>query len=144
MRVLVVNGPNLNLLGTRRPDVYGQTTLGELEELCRQWGAELGCTVTVFQSNHEGAIIDRLHEAIGRFDGIIINPGALTHYSYAIHDAIEAVAIDTVEVHISDISAREEWRANSVVAPACRATISGEGVAGYRRAIEVLVSGGAG
>ena len=144
MRVLVVNGPNLNLLGTRRPDVYGQTTLGELEELCRQWGAELGCTVTVFQSNHEGAIIDRLHEAIGRFDGIIINPGALTHYSYAIHDAIEAVAIDTVEVHISDISAREEWRAKSVVAPACRATISGEGVAGYRRAIEVLVSGGAG
>ncbi|HLE39418.1 MAG TPA: type II 3-dehydroquinate dehydratase [Acidimicrobiia bacterium] len=144
MRVLVVNGPNLNLLGTRRPDVYGQTTLGDLEELCRQWGAELGCTVTVFQSNHEGAIIDRLHEAIGRFDGIIINPGALTHYSYAIHDAIEAVAIDTVEVHISDISAREEWRAKSVVAPACRATISGEGVAGYRRAIEVLVSGGAG
>ena len=144
MRVLIVNGPNLNLLGTRRPDVYGQTTLGDLEELCRQWGAELGCTVTVFQSNHEGAIIDRLHEAIGRFDGIIINPGALTHYSYAIHDAIEAVAIDTVEVHISDISAREEWRAKSVVAPACRATISGEGVAGYRRAIEVLVSGGAG
>ena len=144
MRVLVVNGPNLNLLGTRRPDVYGQTTLGDLEELCRQWGAELGCTVTVFQSNHEGAIIDRLHEAIGRFDGIIINPGALTHYSYAIHDAIEAVAIDTVEVHISDISAREEWRAKSVVAPACRATISGEGVAGYRRAIEVLVFGGAG
>lgn len=141
MRVLVINGPNLNLLGTRRPDVYGHTTLGELEELCRRWGAELDCTVMVFQSNHEGAIIDRLHEAIGRYDGIVINPGALTHYSYAIHDAIEAVAIPTVEVHISDVSARETWRANSVLTPVCRATISGEGVAGYRRAIEMLVSG---
>ena len=142
MRVLVVNGPNLNLLGTRRPDVYGHITLGELEELCRQWGAELGCPVTVFQSNHEGAIIDRLHEAVGRFDGIVINPGALTHYSYAIHDAIEAVALPTVEVHISDVSARESWRAKSVVSPVCRATISGKGVDGYRRAIELLVSGG--
>src|SRR3990170_4636216 len=98
MRLLVVNGPNLNLLGTRRPDVYGPTPLGELEEMCRHWGAGLDCEVTVFQSNHEGAIIDRLHEAIGRYDGIVINPGALSHYSYAIHDAIEAVAIDTVEV----------------------------------------------
>ena len=138
MRVLVVNGPNLNLLGTRRPEVYGTTTLGELDELCRTWGTELGCTVTVFQSNHEGAIIDRLHEAIGRCDGIVINPGALTHYSYALRDAIEAVDIPTVEVHISDIAAREPWRASSVITEVCVASITGQGVAGYRRAIEVL------
>ena len=141
MRVLVVNGPNLNLLGTRRPEVYGTTTLGELEEMCRQWGTELGCEVSVFQSNHEGAIIDRLHEAIGRCDGIVINPGALTHYSYALHDAIEASNIPTVEVHISNIAARESWRAVSVIAPVCVASITGQGVEGYRRAIEVLAAG---
>ena len=141
MRVLVVNGPNLNLLGTRRPEVYGTTTLGELEEMCRQWGTELGCSVSVFQSNHEGAIIDRLHEAIGRCDGIVINPGALTHYSYALHDAIEALNIPTVEVHISNIAARESWRAVSVIAPVCVASITGQGVEGYRRAIEVLAAG---
>ena len=141
MRVLVVNGPNLNLLGTRRPEVYGTTTLGELEEMCRQWGTELGCSVSVFQSNHEGAIIDRLHEAIGRCDGIVINPGALTHYSYALHDAIEASNIPTVEVHISNIAARESWRAVSVIAPVCVASITGQGVEGYRRAIEVLATG---
>jgi 3-dehydroquinate dehydratase II len=139
MRVLVVNGPNLNLLGTRRPEIYGTTTLGELESLCRQWGAELGCDLEVFQSNHEGAIIDRLHQAIGRCDGIVINPGALTHSSYAIHDAIEAVEIPTIEVHISDITNREPWRRVSVIAPACRATISGQGVAGYRTAVAMLV-----
>ena len=141
MRVLVVNGPNLNLLGTRRPEVYGTTTLGELGEMCRQWGTELGCSVSVFQSNHEGAIIDRLHEAIGRRDGIVINPGALTHYSYALHDAIEASNIPTVEVHISNIAARESWRAVSVIAPVCVASITGQGVEGYRRAIEVLAAG---
>ena len=140
MRVLVVNGPNLNLLGTRRPDIYGPTTLGELEARCRQWGAELGCEIAVFQSNHEGALIDRIHEAIGRCDGIVINPGALTHYSYALHDAIEAAAIPTVEVHLSDIAAREPWRAHSVIGPACRATITGRGAAGYREAIELLAT----
>ena len=143
MRVLIVNGPNLNLLGARRPDVYGHITLAELDELCRQWGTELGCEVTVFQSNHEGALIDRIHAAVGRCDGIVINPGALTHYSYALHDAIEAVAIPTIEVHLSDISAREPWRATSVIAPACRAAVSGQGAAGYRRAIELLTSAAA-
>ncbi|MBI5157214.1 MAG: type II 3-dehydroquinate dehydratase [Acidimicrobiia bacterium] len=140
MRVLVVNGPNLNLLGTRRPEVYGATTLAELDELCRRWGAELGCEVAVFQSNHEGALIDRLHSAVGRCDGIVINPGALTHYSYALHDAIEAIAIPTIEVHLSDITTREPWRATSVITPVCRASISGEGTAGYRRAIEMLAA----
>lgn len=141
MRVLVVNGPNLNLLGTRRPEIYGPTTLGDLEESCHAWGAALGVTVDTFQSNHEGALIDRLHEAIGRYDGVIINPGALTHYSYALHDAIEAIGLPTVEVHLTDITAREDWRAHSVVTPICAATITGEGTDGYRRALELLARG---
>lgn len=138
MRVLIVNGPNLNLLGTRRPDVYGEATLGDLEARCRQWGVASGLSVEVFQSNHEGEIIDRLHEAIGTADGVVINPGALTHYSYALHDAIEAIGIPTVEVHISDITARQPWRAHSVVSDACIATISGHGLDGYRLALEHL------
>jgi len=138
MNVLVVNGPNLNLLGTRRPDVYGHTTLGEIEQACRKWGADLGMTVSAFQSNHEGEIIDRLHAAIGTMDGIVINPGALTHYSYAIHDAIEAIGLPTIEVHLSDIFSREEWRRTSVVSPVCAATIAGRGPDGYRMALEAL------
>jgi len=146
MRVLVVNGPNLNLLGVRRPDVYGSATLAELDERCRRWGDDLGMTVETFQSNHEGAIIDRLHEAIGDFDGVVINPGALTHTSYSLHDAIEAVGIPTVEVHLSDISSREPWRRTSVVAPVCIASVSGRGPDGYRRALEILAGdpGGSG
>ena len=138
MRVLVVNGPNLNLLGIRRPEVYGEATLGELEDSCRRWGRDLGFTVDTFQSNHEGAIIDRLHDAIGSANGVVINPGALTHYSYALHDAIEAVGLPVVEVHLSDVTAREQWRANSVISAVCVTTISGEGVDGYRRALEYL------
>lgn len=138
VRALVIHGPNLDLLGTRRPDVYGTMTLGEVEDRCRAWGAELGIEVTTFQSNHEGALIDRLHEAIGLVEGVIINPGALAHYSYALHDAVEAVPMPVVEVHISDIQSREEWRHTSVVAPACAATISGKGVEGYREALQVL------
>jgi 3-dehydroquinate dehydratase-2 len=140
VHLLVVNGPNLDLLGTRRPDVYGETTLPELESLCRDWGAAAGATIETYQSNHEGAIIDRLHDAIGRVDGVVINPGALAHYSYALHDAIEATGIPTVEVHISDIGARELWRGISVTSAACVATISGEGLEGYRRAIGRLAS----
>jgi len=140
MRVLVINGPNLNLLGVRRPEVYGTTTLSELEERCRAWGAGLGIEVDTFQSNHEGEIIDRLHDALGSADGVVLNPGALAHYSYALHDAIEAVALPVVEVHLSDISQREEWRARSVVSPACAASISGHGVEGYREALELLAA----
>ena len=142
MRVLVINGPNLNLLGVRRPEVYGTTTLAELEERCRAWGAGLGLEVDTFQSNHEGEIIDRLHDALGSADGVVLNPGALTHYSYALHDAIEAVALPVVEVHLSDISQREEWRARSVVSPACAASIRGHGVEGYREALELLAARG--
>ena len=140
MRVLVVNGPNLNLLGSRRPEVYGTTTLAEVEDLCRTWGAALGIEIETFQSNHEGAILDRLHAAIGRSDAVVINPGALTHYSYALHDAIEAIALPTVEVHISDIAAREPWRADSVVAAACATSIAGHGIDGYREALEFLAA----
>jgi 3-dehydroquinate dehydratase-2 len=143
MRILVINGPNLNLLGVRRPEVYGTTTLAELEELCRAWGEGLGLAVETFQSNHEGEIIDRLHGALGWAAGVVLNPGALAHYSYALHDAIEAVSLPVVEVHLSDISRREEWRARSVVSPACAATIRGHGVEGYRQALEFLADRGA-
>jgi 3-dehydroquinate dehydratase-2 len=138
VRILVVNGPNLNLLGTRRTDLYGSVTLPDLEERCRIWGRELGVEVETFQSNHEGAIVDRLHDAVGHVDGVVINPGALTHYSYSLHDAIEAVALPTVEVHITDVSAREPWRAISVVSPVCVATVSGRGIEGYRDALSHL------
>lgn len=139
MQLLVVNGPNLNLLGTRRPEVYGDETLRDLEDRCRRWGRDLGATVSTFQSNHEGEIIDALHEAIGRYDGIVLNPGALTHYSYSLHDAIEAIPVPVIEVHISDLPARDEaWRRTSVVSPVCTATIVGKGLDGYREAIEML------
>jgi 3-dehydroquinate dehydratase-2 len=138
MRALVLNGPNLNLLGIRDPSVYGDTTLAELEERCRAWGREHGCQIDTAQSNHEGVLIDLLHDAIGRYDAIVINPGALTHYSYALRDAIEAIGLPTAEVHISDISAREEWRARSVISDVCAVTVAGEGVDGYRQAIVAL------
>lgn len=136
--VLVVNGPNLNLLGTRRPDIYGSTTLPDLETACQTWGERLDIAVDTFQSNHEGAIIDRLHEARKDADGIVINPGAFTHYSYAIYDALEAVGLPTVEVHISDVTQREAWRQQSVIAPACVGTIFGRGTDGYRDALRHL------
>jgi 3-dehydroquinate dehydratase type II len=138
MHVLVIHGPNLNLLGIRRPDVYGKATLGDIEERCREWARSRDMTVATFQSNHEGEIIDRLHATIGTADGVILNPGALAHYSYAIHDAVESIPVPVIEVHISDISSREEWRRTSVVSPACAATISGKGVDGYREALEML------
>jgi 3-dehydroquinate dehydratase type II len=137
-RVLVVNGPNLNLLGTREPDIYGSTTLGELDDMVRSWGIDAGVSVETFQSNHEGALIDRLHDARD-FDGVILNAGALTHYSYAVHDAVVAIGVPTVEVHISNIKAREDWRRHSVTAPACVATIYGRGIEGYRDALRHLV-----
>jgi 3-dehydroquinate dehydratase-2 len=144
MRVLVLSGPNLNLLGSRDPAVYGTMTLAELEEACRRWGAGLGVEVEAYQSNHEGALIDRIHAAVGSVDAIVFNPGALTHYSFALHDAIEAVPIPTVEVHLSDISRREEWRRTSVVRPACIASIAGKGADGYREALELLAGQEAG
>lgn len=139
--VLVINGPNLNLLGIREPEIYGSTTLAELDGKCVEWGNELGLVVTTFQSNHEGEIVDQIQAAAGETAGIVINAGALTHYSYAIYDALVAVGIPTVEVHISDIHSREEWRRKSVIQPACLLQISGEGLDGYGRALAVLAEG---
>jgi len=139
-RILLVNGPNLNLLGVREPERYGLTTLPELEALVAGWGDTMGLAVTPFQSNHEGAIIDRLHEGRTEVDGIVINAGALTHYSRALYDALVAVALPAVEVHISNVMTREEWRRHSVTAPACLTTIYGRGIAGYRDAMRALVN----
>jgi len=138
VQILILNGPNLNLLGTREPDIYGTATLRELENRCRIWGQELDLAVSTAQSNHEGDLIDHLHNTIGRFGGVVLNAGALTHYSYAIHDAIKAIGLPVVEVHISDITSREKWRRTSVIADACIATISGEGIDGYRQALQML------
>lgn len=135
MRIALINGPNLNLLGTRQPEIYGDSTLADIEDACRSWAAEVGATIDTFQSNHEGDIIDRLHAANEDAEGVVINPGAYSHYSYAIRDAIEAIDVPTVEVHLSDITAREEWRRHSVVSEVCAAAIYGRGVDGYRDAI---------
>jgi 3-dehydroquinate dehydratase II len=137
MRVLVLNGPNLNLLGTREPDVYGDTTLVDLESLIEGWGADLGIETRFAQSNHEGEVVDAIHEAAD-VDGLIINPGALTHTSRAIGDAISSVGLPAVEVHISNIKQREPWRAESLVAPTCVRTIFGRGVGGYQDALRHL------
>ncbi len=138
-RILVLNGPNLDLLGVREPHVYGTTTLSELEDRVRGWGAELGLEVEAFQSNHEGALIDRVHDARTRFDGLVINAGALTHSSRALQDALVAVELPAVEVHISNVKAREPFRRESLLTPPSVLTIYGRGVAGYRWALRHLV-----
>lgn len=137
-RYLILNGPNLNLLGTRDPGTYGTDSLADVEEACRRWGAEIGVDIETLQSNHEGVLIDTLHEARHVYDGIVFNPGAYTHTSYALHDAIDAIGTPTVEVHISNVEEREEWRQRSVVRPACAATVYGRGTDGYRWAIRHL------
>ena len=140
MRILVINGPNLNLLGSREPDVYGADTLPDLEAMWRRHGTSLGIGIDTYQSNHEGSIIDEIHAAGPRHDGIIINAGALTHYSYAIHDALTAIDVPVVEVHISDINEREDWRRVSVLSPAAERVIVGRGTQGYLDAINLLVA----
>jgi 3-dehydroquinate dehydratase II len=140
MRILLLNGPNLNLLGTRKPEVYGSTTLDDLEAMFVEWARAFDVAVESYQSNHEGALIDRIHAARGSVDGIVFNPGAYTHTSFALHDAIEAVEIPTVEVHISNVEEREAWRRESRVRPACVHTIYGRGVDGYRWGLRHLVA----
>ncbi len=138
--VLVVHGPNLNLLGEREPEVYGRVTLAEIDAALRARAKELGAHVRVFQSNGEGALIDFLHAQRKWADGVIINPGAYTHYSYAIRDAIAGIALSTVEVHLSDISTREEFRRISVIEPVCIAQFKGKGLQSYVEALDHLVA----
>lgn len=136
MRVLVLNGPNLNLLGQREPSVYGNTGLDVLVNMLKKYGEELGILVDHVQTNSEGELIDILHGAIGRYEGIILNPGAYTHYSYAIRDAVASIDVPVLEVHISNIYAREEFRSRSVIAPVCVGQISGLGIYGYQLALD--------
>lgn len=139
MRLLCIFGPNLNLLGERERDIYGVLSFEKLLELLRVVARKQGVELEVFQSNHEGAIIDAIHGARGRYDGIIINPGAYAHYSIAIRDALKAVGIPTIEVHMSNVYAREEFRHYSVTAPVCWGQITGLGHLGYILAIEAFV-----
>lgn len=136
MRVLVINGPNLNLLGQREPSVYGNTGLDVLVKALKKYGEELGILVDHVQTNSEGELIDKLHGAIGQYEGIILNPGAYTHYSYAIRDAVASIDVPVLEVHISNIYAREEFRSRSVIAPVCVGQISGLGIYGYQLALD--------
>jgi 3-dehydroquinate dehydratase-2 len=144
VKIFVIHGPNLNLLGRRKPEIYGNQTLAEIDAAIRTHAASRGASVTIRQSNHEGEIIDLIQE-LGRkdfgdsHDALVINPGAYTHYSLAIRDAIEAVGIPTIEVHLSNIREREEFRKHSVIAPVCLDQIMGQGVRSYLQAIDTLV-----
>lgn len=138
MNILVINGPNLNLLGIREPDLYGRQDYAALVSLVEETCRQAGMTVEVFQSNHEGAIVDKIQGALGKFDGIVINPAAYTHTSVAILDALKAVALPAVEVHISDVSQREDFRQISYAGMACVKTYMGLGLEGYRQALLYL------
>ncbi len=141
MKILVINGPNLNFLGIREKGIYGEKSYEDLLSMIRKKADEMGTEVDCFQSNHEGAIIDRLQEAyFEKVDGIVINPGAYTHYSYAIHDALKALSMTKVEVHISDVDAREAFRHVSVTLPACDHQIKGKGLYGYLEAMDYIAA----
>lgn len=144
MKLLVINGPNLNMLGIREPAIYGSGTYTELLDMIRAHAERRGAEVSFFQSNHEGALVDAIQQAyFDGVEGIILNPAAYTHTSVALLDALKAVAIPTVEVHISDVAARENFRQISYVRPACIATVTGRGFAGYLDAMDILLKGAA-
>lgn len=137
-KVLLLLGPNLNLVGIREKEIYGETAADAIEQSVVAYGKEIGIEVDVYQSNWEGAIIDKIHEARTKYDAVIINPGALTHYSYAIRDAIAGVSIPFIEVHMSNIHTREEFRHKSVTAPVCVGQIAGFGSKGYNMALDYI------
>lgn len=139
MKILVINGPNLNMLGIREPAIYGTATYADLCDTVRQHCESRVAEVEFYQSNHEGDLVDRIQAAYGVFDGIVINPGAYTHTSVALLDAVKAVGIPTVEVHISDPDAREEFRRISYIRSACVATVKGHGIPGYCEAVDILL-----
>lgn len=141
MKILVINGPNLNMLGIREPAIYGRETYADLLEKIRRHAEETGVEVSFYQSNHEGSLVDAIQEAYGKQDGIILNPGAYTHTSIALADALKAVGIPAAEVHISDVDAREEFRKISYVRAVCAITISGHGTDGYLEAMDYLAGG---
>jgi len=138
--LLIINGPNLNLLGQRQPEVYGKTTLDQVEKLCQAKAKSCGCTITFEQSNHEGVLVDLIQDAKGKFDAIILNAGAYTHTSVALMDAISSVQVPVCELHLSNIHAREEFRQKSYIAPVAVGQICGFGPAGYALAIEAMLS----
>ena len=138
MKILVINGPNINMLGIREPGVYGSQSYGELLRLLDVWAKELDVELEHFQSNHEGSLVDKIQEAYGVFDGIVINPAAYTHTSIAILDALKAVGIPAVEIHISDVKSREAFRQVSFAGMACIHTVMGQGLDGYRQAMAYL------
>lgn len=142
MKILVINGPNLNMLGVREPDVYGKKTYADLCDLITDYANKKGIEVKLFQSNHEGDLVDEIQSAYQKFDGIVINPAAYTHTSVAILDAVKAVGIPTVEVHISAVESREDFRQISFIRSACIKTITGLGFDGYLRAIDTLMNNG--
>lgn len=139
MKILVINGPNINMLGIREPGVYGTKTFQDLLNLLERTATELGIEIEQFQSNHEGDLVDKIQQAYGKADGIVINPAAYTHTSVAILDALKAVGLPAVEVHISDVDSREAFRQISYAGLACEKTIKGQGIDGYRQAIQYLL-----
>ncbi len=139
-RILLLNGPNLNMLGVREPDIYGNDTLESIEREVVEYGEAHDVEVTCFQSNHEGDLIDRIHGAHGKYDGIVYNPGAHTHYSWALRDAIASIDVPMIEVHISDVDSREEWRKVSVFDGVRAGLVKGKGRAGYLEAVDVILA----
>lgn len=139
MKILVLHGPNLNMLGTRQPEIYGTTTLAQINERLQQRAAELECELVTYQSNYEGGLIDTIQQEGATSDGLLINPGGFTHYSIALRDAVVGIAKPAIEVHLSNIYAREPFRHTSVISPVCRGQVCGLGWRGYLLALEALV-----